>query len=323
VNACDGEPLVAKDEVLLRRAPGLVADGVALVAQAVGAREVVLAAHEGSATQTHLRQLLAHEGFRWPASRLLEVPRRYVASEASALASAALGDAPLPAFHEHPTSAGGTRSGDAVLVLNAETLAQVALLWGGQQAPLSRLVTLSGSLPASGVLEATPTTTVADLVQRAGGPLELPRAVLVGGYGGSWLDWATAAPLTLARLDDLVGLGAGLLHVLGAGSCPVQEVGAITDYLASQSAGQCGPCMFGLPALALDWRELGEARTAAAAWQRLHRRLPVVEGRGACRHPDGAVRQLATAVRTFGGHLQQHQAGTCDAAVRTLAGVRS
>jgi NADH:ubiquinone oxidoreductase subunit F (NADH-binding) len=246
-----------------------------------------------------------------------------VASEASALASAALGDAPLPAFHEHPTSTGGTRSGDAVLVLNAETLAQVALLWGGQRAPLSRLVTLSGALPASGVLEATPATTVADLVERAGGALERPRAVLVGGYGGSWLDWATAAPLTLARLDDLVGLGAGLLHVLGTGSCPVQEVTAITDYLASQSAGQCGPCMFGLPALALDWRELGQARTATAAWQRLHRRLPVVEGRGACRHPDGAVRQLATAVRTFGGHLQQHQAGTCDAAVRTLAGVRS
>jgi NADH:ubiquinone oxidoreductase subunit F (NADH-binding) len=282
---------------------------------------VVLAAHEGSVTETLLRRLLAREGFRWPAARLLGVPRRYVASEASALASAALGDAPLPAFHERPTSTGGTPSGAAVLVLNAETLAQLALLWAGQRAPLSRLVTLSGAVSASGVLEATPTTTVAVLVDRCGGPLGPPRAVLVGGYGGSWLEWTTAAPLTLDRLDDLVGLGAGLLHVLGAGSCPIEEVAAVTDYLASQSAGQCGPCMFGLPALALDWRELGQARTAGAAWQRLHRRLPVVQGRGACRHPDGAVRQLATAVHTFAGHLQQHRAGRCDATARSLAGV--
>jgi hypothetical protein len=81
--------------------------------------------------------------------------------------------------------------------------------------------------------------------------------------------------------------------------------------------------MFGLPALALDWRELGSAGSADAAWQRLRRRLPVVEGRGACRHPDGAARQLATALRTFGGHLQQHRAGRCDAVPRTLAGVAS
>jgi NADH:ubiquinone oxidoreductase subunit F (NADH-binding) len=321
VNACDGEPLVAKDEVLLRRSPGLVADGAALVAQAVGAREVVLAAHQGSAAESHLRQLLAVERFRWPAARLLAVPRRYVASEASALASAALGGPALPAYHERPMSTGGTAGGDAVLVLNAETLAQVALLWAGHRAPLSRLVTLSGALAASGVLEVAPATTVADLVDLAGGPTEAPRAVLVGGYGGGWLDWTTAAPLTLDQLDHAVGLGAGLLHVLGSGACPVEEVAAITDYLASQSAGQCGPCMFGLPALALDWRELSQAPTADAAWRRLQRRLPLVEGRGACRHPDGAVRQLATAVQTFGDHLQQHRAGHCDAVARTLVGV--
>jgi NADH:ubiquinone oxidoreductase subunit F (NADH-binding) len=220
-------------------------------------------------------------------------------------------------------SAGGPAGGDAVLVLNAETVAQVALLWSGRRGALSRLVSLSGALAASGVLEASPATTLVDLVASAGGAVEPPRAVLVGGYGGSWLEWATAAPMTLVQLDAAVGLGAGLVHVLGVGSCPVREVTTITDYLASQSAGQCGPCMFGLPALALDWRELAEASTADAAWLRLHRRLPVVQGRGACRHPDGAVRQLATAVQAFGDHLQQHRSGRCDAAAGALVGVAS
>jgi NADH:ubiquinone oxidoreductase subunit F (NADH-binding) len=147
--------------------------------------------------------------------------------------------------------------------------------------------------------------------------------VLVGGYGGSWLEWSAAARLSLAQLDEAVGLGAGLLHVLGAGACPVREVGDITDYLATQSAGQCGPCMFGLPALASDWRGLGSASSADAARTRLRLRLPVIAGRGACRHPDGAVRQLATALETFDDHLQQHRAGRCDARTPSLAGAVS
>jgi hypothetical protein len=69
--------------------------------------------------------------------------------------------------------------------------------------------------------------------------------------------------------------------------------------------------MFGLPAIADDWRQLSHPRLASAARDRLHRRLPVISGRGACKHPDGAVRQAVSALRVFGDHLDGHVAGRC------------
>jgi NADH:ubiquinone oxidoreductase subunit F (NADH-binding) len=88
VNVCDSEPLAAKDGLLLRVAPGLVADGTALIARAVGAREVVLAVHAGSRSEQYGRNLLAQNGQLWSSARLLAVPDRYVSGEATALASA-------------------------------------------------------------------------------------------------------------------------------------------------------------------------------------------------------------------------------------------
>jgi ferredoxin len=76
------------------------------------------------------------------------------------------------------------------------------------------------------------------------------------------------------------------IHLMG-GTCPLVEVERVLSHLAGESAGQCGPCMFGLPAIADDWRRLGDPHQSAAALQRLQRRLVEIAGRGACRHPAG------------------------------------
>jgi hypothetical protein len=36
-----------------------------------------------------------------------------------------------------------------------------------------------------------------------------------------------------------------------------------------------------------------------------------VDGRGGCAHPDGAVRLVRTALRTFDAELERHAAGRC------------
>ena len=81
-------------------------------------------------------------------------------------------------------------------------------------------------------------------------------------------------------------------------------------YLADESAGQCGPCLFGLDAIAGEVQRLAEGRTSepgypAARW------LGQVDGRGACHHPDGAVRLIRSALSVFAPELEQHAQGWC------------
>ena len=317
INACDGEPLVTKDAELVARVPGLVLDGAALVAHAVQARDVLFAVHAGSATETRLRSVLLAEQGRLPGVRVLSAPPRYVSSESSALAALAAGGEARPVIRGAPLTAEGPGRGRIpVLVLNAETAARCAQLWldAGVSAPSTRLVTMSGAVRRPGVVETGLDVNIAELVHRAGGVTSPPRAVLLGGYGGSWVEWPAAADLALAPAALAAAgadLGPGLIHVHGA-DCPLASVAEIVGYLAAESAGQCGPCMFGLPAIAADVRELGDPRRGPAAWERLRRRLPVIEGRGACRHPDGAVRQTASALRVFAAHIQGHWSGQCD-----------
>jgi NADH:ubiquinone oxidoreductase subunit F (NADH-binding) len=125
-------------------------------------------------------------------------------------------------------------------------------------------------------------------------------------------------PLTAAGLRAVGGApGAGVLHVLPDGSCGVAETARILGYLARQGAQQCGPCMFGLPAIADDLAQLAAARPAGDPLERLARRLAVIPGRGACRHPDGAVRLAASALTTFGADMRAHAAGrACPGAYR-------
>lgn len=84
----------------------------------------------------------------------------------------------------------------------------------------------------------------------------------------------------------------------------------IARYLAGQSAGQCGPCVFGLPdiAAALAAATAG-GPDAPAALDAVRRWTAAVAGRGACRHPDGAARLVGSALRVFADDLTRHVLG--------------
>ena len=66
-----------------------------------------------------------------------------------------------------------------------------------------------------------------------------------------------------------------------------------------------------LPALADDLAHLTQAtRDAPVALHRLIERCGVIEGRGACRHPDGVVRFVRSALSVFERDITQHAHGT-------------
>jgi NADH:ubiquinone oxidoreductase subunit F (NADH-binding) len=109
-------------------------------------------------------------------------------------------------------------------------------------------------------------------------------------------------------------MGLASLVALPATACGVRAAALMLRYLADESAGQCGPCMFGLPALAADLEAAAQGSMDRELGDRLRRRLETVAGRGACAHPDGAVRMATTALEVFRRDLTNHLYGrSCQA----------
>jgi NADH:ubiquinone oxidoreductase subunit F (NADH-binding) len=158
-------------------------------------------------------------------------------------------------------------------------------------------------------LEVDRAATVGAVIDAAGGLARAAQAVLLGGYFGTWLPAVEAWNL---RLDDqeLAGhgtsLGCGVVMVLPATSCGVAETARILRYLAGESAGQCGPCVFGLDWIASAMERAARGSTDASERDRLVRWAGQVAHRGACHHPDGAIRLLQSALRVFERDLTLH-----------------
>jgi NADH:ubiquinone oxidoreductase subunit F (NADH-binding) len=335
-NGCEGDPGTDKDHALLELAPHLVLDGLQLAARAVGARTLLLCLHPDRDLTGHLVAALAERPPDEPRVELRQVPPRYVASEESALVNfVTAGDARPTAKPPRVFERGV--DGRPTLVGNVETLAQLALIarygadWfrgcGTPAEPGTVLCTVEGAVRAPAVYEIALGTAVGAVLLAAGGPVEPVQAVLCGGWGGGgWLPlpFAAGLPFTHAGLRAHgAALGVGSLLALPAAGCGLAETARLLRYLAGESAGQCGPCLFGLPAIAADVEQLVTGVPGGAATlDRLRRRLGVLPGRGACAHPDGAARLAASALRAVAPDVARHAAGApCRwAGHRTLAG---
>jgi NADH:ubiquinone oxidoreductase subunit F (NADH-binding) len=316
VNGAEGEPLSAKDKLLLGSLPHLVLDGAVALAGTLGATEVVIA-HSAAARaeQQALDFALAERVSRGLHPRLairrVALPDTYVAGQETALVSFLNGGPALPSFTPPRPFERGV-GGRPTLVQNVETVAHAALVachgaaWfaGAETA----LFTVTGAVGRPGVYEARLGTPLARLVADAGGLTRAPRAVLVGGYAGAWIDARDARALTLdeAALRRVGGtLGVGAVAVLPEGVCGVCETTRIVRYLADESAGQCGPCVHGLAAIA------GRLERPQPGVELLSRWAGDVSGRGACRHPDGAARLVASALSVFRREVEGHDPRRC------------
>ena len=216
------------------------------------------------------------------------------------------------------------------LVANAETAAHVGLIarygagWfrevGTDDEPGSALVTLSGAVADPGVFEIEYGSVLGSLIDAAGGTFSPLRAVLVGGYCGTWIeaDRATRVRLAAGPLRALdASFGAGVIVALPESACPVAETVRVAEWLAGESAGQCGPCVHGLAAIAGTLAEVADGRGGPDASGRLSRWAELVSGRGACAHPDGMARFVTSSLRVFSDEFADHaHYGRCAACAR-------
>src|SRR5260221_1876581 len=117
-----------------------------------------------------------------------------------------------------------------------------------------------------------------------------------------------------------MALGCGVVAVLLASHCGVAETARIMGWLAEQSAGQCGPCAFGLRAIAEAVHRIASGTGEDGDLQRVQRWGQMIAGRGACKHPDGAVALLQSALRVCAEDFAMHQERRrCLAGARTVA----
>jgi NADH:ubiquinone oxidoreductase subunit F (NADH-binding) len=325
VNGAEGEPASGKDKLLLTTAPHLVLDGALLAAAAVGAREVVVCVDQAAtAALGAVRRALEERGRaeRVPPVRLAALPSRYVAGEETALVHW-LNGGPAAPTRTPPRPYQRGVDGRPTLIDNVETLAHLAQIvtfgpsWfrqlGTPDEPGSLLVTVSGAVARPGVYEVAIGSPLGELVRTAGGR-QPATPVLVGGYFGSWLG---AGDAISARLSNQslrpfgAALGCGAVVVLDEDACGVGETARVLAWLAGQSAGQCGPCVYGLAAIATATGRLRDGHGGAEAIALLRRWAGQIEGRGACRLPDGAVRLLRSALDVFDDDVRLHLRGAC------------
>jgi NADH:ubiquinone oxidoreductase subunit F (NADH-binding) len=330
VNAAEGEPASWKDQLLLGLRPHLVLDGAVLAAQSIGASDVILYVGAGfqaawTAADAAVRERAADRRWQAPGRargvrmRLVAAPPRYVAGEeTAAVALLNGGDAKPTLTPPRPFERGV--GGRSTLVQNVETLAMVALLarfgagWfrsaGTAESPGTTLLTVRGAVSSPGVLEVPHGASLAEALDRAGGRPEQAAGVLLGGYFGTWVPgrWTAPLPLTDRELAGVhASLGCGVVAVLPEHVCGVAEVSRVFGYLARESAGQCGPCRVGLPALAGVLADVAAGRATAEHADRLRRwTAQLAGGRGACKHPDGAVGFLRSAMDVFVEDFENH-----------------
>ena len=221
--------------------------------------------------------------------KLEESAHGYISGEESALIAHLEGRPALPRVKPPLPVERGLR-GRPTLVQNVETVAQLALIarhgpvWfreGASDNPGTTLVTISGAVQRPAVYERRSALRCARSYRPPEGRQSPPRALLVGGYFGAWIE-GNGGNLTLD--DDALrkvgaGIGAGVVIALGASACPVAETARLAAWMSDESAGQCGPCTFGLEALAELLGRFAAGRTEPGDVDRLKRWTSLVRGR--------------------------------------------
>lgn len=329
VNATEGEPGSYKDKMLMIRSPYLILSGAALVAEALDADEIIVGVSGNELANRSMEAAIAAEPGLKKMVRVVQLPERFISGESGALVRGINGKKPVPPGRKTLAAERGVDD-LPTLLSNASTFAQVSVLAllgatryasvGLPEEPGTVLLSVSGSAKHPAVVECptgVPLGAVLDICQAPAGD-----GVLIGGYHGMWLDSEAAYQVPVGRegLASAGGtFGSGIVLPLGDGTCPLGEVSRIANYLAGESAGQCGPCKLGLPSIARAMAAIVDGSGGIEALDVARRAAVTVNGRGACSHPDGTTRFVLSALEVFTEDLAAHVFhSTCGRPVRGI-----
>lgn len=320
VNGAEGEPVSFKDRTLMVHRPHLVLDGAILAADAIGADEVVFYVGEehGAAADAIGQAIRERNGEFGRPTRLVLAPATYVAGEASAAVNFINSGDARPTTNPPRVSERGV-AGSPTLVQNVESLAYAALIarfgegWyrsvGRLATKGTALITVTGATPQWGVKEIELGTTIGEIAAASGARAAGIQAVMLGGYFGTWAPvgdvWGLPLDPGVMKGRGLT-FGCGIVGLLPADVCGVAATAWIIEFLAKESAGQCGPCLHGLRAIGDATARVANGRAGIEDIEDIERWTSQIGGRGACHHPDGAVQLMTSALNVFGDEFIHH-----------------
>lgn len=339
-NAAEGEPASGKDSLLVHNLPHLVLDGAAMAALTLGAGRIYV--HVPEAAVGGVERALAERarlGVDPCPVEIVVAPDRFLAGQETAVVNTIIGKrAAIPSFQGLRSVRDQGVGGRPTLVQNVESLAHAALIarfgaaWfrsvGTPESPGTALFTVTGRWAEPRIIEAPLGTPVASVLQLAPDESRRIQGVLFGGYGGGWL--TTSEALTMPLTEEAArrlgsSLGAGVVALVPVDHCPLAEVSRVVRYMEREGAGQCGPCVNGLAVLANAMGQLAQRpNTLRGGIAAIPTICGLVEGRGACRHPDGVARFVRSALRVFADHAELHlRRGPCQSSPAVLPVPRS
>ncbi|MFQ5747500.1 MAG: NAD(P)H-dependent oxidoreductase subunit E [Gemmatimonadota bacterium] len=270
-NADESEPGTFKDRVVLERLPHLVVEGMILGGLAVGAeRGIVYLRHEyGAAREALEAEIRRAREAGWVgedvggAGRAFELevflsPGGYILGEETALLEA-LEDRRGEPRNKPPFPGQHGLHGKPTLINNVETFAYVPAIarrgadwWRAQGADGHaglKCIAVSGHVERPGVYEIPTGTTVAALIDLAGGVSggRALKAFAPGGASSRFLPPGAAdTPIdfhTLAEAGSMMGSGA--LVVVAEGTPLLPVAANVVRFFRDESCGKCVPCRDG------------------------------------------------------------------------------
>ncbi|MBE0626036.1 MAG: SLBB domain-containing protein [Burkholderiales bacterium] len=273
VNGHEGESAAFMDRAMLTGNPHKVLEGLIIGGYAIGAQQgYIYTRHDSPSMARHITAALEQaqelgllgenilgSGFDFEVELHFDVGI-FVSGESSALMRSIEGNAPEPRPKYIRTSVSGIWDKPSNLN-NVETWANVPEIinrgadWftsiGSEKSKGTKLVSLSGHVVNSGVVEVPMGTPLRTIVFDIGGGVPdggAPKAIHFGGAMGRSIPISMIdAPLDFDGMSKLgAPIGAGGLLVMDENTDMIEMARYLLDFLVKESCGKCTPCREGM-----------------------------------------------------------------------------
>ena len=330
VNAEEGEPGIFKDRHIMEGVPHRMLEGTIVAAYATGIETAYIYINAEANVSADRVQKAVDEAYSHnllgpnilDSGFALDVEIRrgaggYVCGEETTLLNTMEGYRREPRLRPpFPTESGYLAK--PTVINNCETLASVPFILrrgarefakiGTEKATGTKIVSLSGSVQRSGIVEVPMGTTLRQIVEDVGGGPTADHtltAVAVGGpssgvFPPSMLD----TPIGPGLLHDSgVMLGAGGVIAIDERTSVVEVVRALAAYNAAESCGKCTPCREGTPRMVEAIDRLTSGRGTAGDMDELRYLAEVVGLASLCGLGQAAGGPITSALHFFGDEI--------------------